>query len=40
MRATELWRLLKPLESIDAKNTFAKAVRSPFMANEFAFALA
>lgn len=40
MRAAELQHLFKLLDSIDAKNTFAKAVRSPFMANGFALAYA
>jgi len=36
----EMKQLFKLLQSIDAKNTFAKAVRSPFMANGFALAYA
>ncbi len=31
MRAIEMKQLFKLLQSIDAKNTFAKAVRSPFI---------
>jgi len=41
MRTTEFWQLFKLPESIDAKNTFAKAVRSPFLGvNGFALAYA
>jgi len=40
MRTIEFRLLFKQSESIDAKNTFAKAIRSPFMANGFALAYA
>jgi hypothetical protein len=36
----EMKQLFKLLQSIDAKNTFAKAIPSPFMANGFALAFA
>jgi len=39
MRAVELQKLFKSLGSISAKNTFAKAVVSPYFGvNDFAFA--
>lgn len=40
MRMVELRNLFKLSETVNAKNTFTKAIRSPFVANGFALAYA